>query len=154
MKYYAIPDVENRIVVLEREKAQADQEARRSSHGEALVADAVGPDQINEIVARWTGIPVTRLKTTEKDKLLQMEKVLGHLVVGQKEAVTSVANAIRLQRSGLSNPNQPPSFLFCGPSGTGKTLLTKALAEFLFDDPKSMIRFDMSEYQERHSSVV
>lgn len=151
LKYYAIPDVENRIVVLEREKAQADQEARRSSHGEALVADAVGPDQINEIVARWTGIPVTRLKTTEKDKLLQMEKVLGHLVVGQKEAVTSVANAIRLQRSGLSNPNQPPSFLFCGPSGTGKTLLTKALAEFLFDDPKSMIRFDMSEYQERHS---
>jgi len=151
LKYYAIPDVENRIVVLEREKAQADQEARRSSHGEALVADAVGPDQINEIVARWTGIPVTRLKTTEKDKLLQMEKVLGHLVVGQKEAVTSVANAIRLQRSGLSNPNQPPSFLFCGPSGTGKTLLTKALAEFLFDDAKSMIRFDMSEYQERHS---
>lgn len=151
LKYYAIPDVENRIVVLEREKAQADQEARRSSHGEALVADAVGPDQINEIVARWTGIPVTRLKTTEKDKLLQMEKVLGHLVVGQKEAVTSVANAIRLQRSGLSNPNQPPSFLFCGPSGTGKTLLTKALTEFLFDDAKSMIRFDMSEYQERHS---
>jgi ATP-dependent Clp protease ATP-binding subunit ClpB len=151
LKYYAIPDVENRIVVLEREKAAADQEARRSSHGEALVADAVGPDQINEIVARWTGIPVTRLKTTEKDKLLQMEKVLGHLVVGQKEAVTSVANAIRLQRSGLSNPNQPPSFLFCGPSGTGKTLLTKALAEFLFDDPKAMIRFDMSEYQERHS---
>lgn len=151
LKYYAIPDVESRIEVLEREKAAADHEARRSSHGEALVADAVGPDQINEIVARWTGIPVTRLKTTEKDKLLQMEKVLGHLVVGQKEAVTSVANAIRLQRSGLSNPNQPPSFLFCGPSGTGKTLLTKALAEFLFDDPKAMIRFDMSEYQERHS---
>jgi ATP-dependent Clp protease ATP-binding subunit ClpA len=151
LKYYAIPDVENRIEVLEREKAAADHEARRGDQGEALVADAVGPDQINEIVARWTGIPVTRLKTTEKDKLLQMEKVLGHLVVGQKEAVTSVANAIRLQRSGLSNPNQPPSFLFCGPSGTGKTLLTKALAEFLFDDPKSMIRFDMSEYQERHS---
>jgi len=151
LKYYAIPDVENRIEVLEREKAAADFEARRGDQGEALVADAVGPDQINEIVARWTGIPVTRLKTTEKDKLLQMEKVLGQLVVGQKEAVTSVANAIRLQRSGLSNPNQPPSFLFCGPSGTGKTLLTKALAEFLFDDAKSMIRFDMSEYQERHS---
>jgi ATP-dependent Clp protease ATP-binding subunit ClpA len=151
LKYYAIPDVENRIEVLEREKAAADFEARRGDQGEALVADAVGPDQINEIVARWTGIPVTRLKTTEKDKLLQMEKVLGQLVVGQKEAVTSVANAIRLQRSGLSNPNQPPSFLFCGPSGPGKTLLTKALAEFLFDDAKSMIRFDMSEYQERHS---
>jgi ATP-dependent Clp protease ATP-binding subunit ClpA len=80
-----------------------------------------------------------------------MEKHLGKIVVGQKEAVTSVSNAIRLQRSGLSNPNSPPSFLFCGPSGTGKTLLTKALAEFLFDDPKAMIRFDMSEYQERHS---
>ncbi|KAJ5226175.1 Heat shock protein hsp98 [Penicillium chermesinum] len=80
-----------------------------------------------------------------------MEKHLGKVVVGQKEAVVSVSNAIRLQRSGLSNPNSPPSFLFCGPSGTGKTLLTKALAEFLFDDSKAMIRFDMSEYQERHS---
>jgi len=119
--------------------------------GESLATDTVGPDQINEIVGRWTGIPVTRLRTSEKDKLLQMERHLGKLVVGQKEAVGSVSNAIRLQRSGLSNPNQPPSFLFCGPSGTGKTLLTKALAEFLFDDAKSMIRFDMSEYQERHS---
>jgi ATP-dependent Clp protease ATP-binding subunit ClpA len=80
-----------------------------------------------------------------------MEHALAKIVVGQKEAVQSVSNAIRLQRSGLANPNQPPSFLFCGPSGTGKTLLTKALAEFLFDDPKAMIRFDMSEYQERHS---
>lgn len=153
LKYYAIPDVENRIAQLEREKAQADAEMSTNGHGnnEALMADAVGPDQINEIVARWTGIPVTRLKTSEKDKLLQMERHLGHIVVGQKEAVSSVSNAIRLQRSGLANPNQPPSFLFCGPSGTGKTLLTKALAEFLFDDPKAMIRFDMSEYQERHS---
>ncbi|PNS18497.1 ATP-dependent chaperone ClpB [Sphaceloma murrayae] len=151
LKYYAIPDVEGRIAQLESDKAKADAEARRGSHGESLLTDAVGPDQINEIVARWTGIPVTRLKTTEKEKLLNMEKHLGEVVVGQKEAVTSVSNAIRLQRSGLSNPNQPPSFLFCGPSGTGKTLLTKALAEFLFDDPKSMIRFDMSEYQERHA---
>ncbi len=152
--YYAIPDVEARIQHLEADRAKADADlyARRgSTGGEAMLTDAVGPDQINEIVAKWTGIPVTRLKTSEKDKLLQMEKYLGKIVVGQKEAVTSVANAIRLQRSGLSNPNQPPSFLFCGPSGTGKTLLTKALAEFLFDDPKSMIRFDMSEYQERHS---
>ncbi|CAK4030103.1 heat shock hsp98 [Lecanosticta acicola] len=154
LKYYAIPDVEARIAELEQAKAQAerDEAERNAAYGEqSLVADAVGPDQINEIVARWTGIPVTRLKTTEKEKLLQMEKVLGQQVVGQKEAVTSVANAIRLQRSGLANPGQPPSFLFCGPSGTGKTLLTKALAEFLFDDPKAMIRFDMSEYQERHS---
>ncbi|KZF24080.1 putative heat shock protein Hsp98/Hsp104/ClpA [Xylona heveae TC161] len=153
LKYYAIPDVEHRIEQLEAEKARQDAEmyARRGAGDEPLLTDVVGPDQINEIVARWTGIPVTRLKTTEKDKLLHMEKYLGKIVVGQKEAVTSVANAIRLQRSGLANPNQPPSFLFCGPSGTGKTLLTKALAEFLFDDPKAMIRFDMSEYQERHS---
>ena len=152
--YYAIPDVKQRIDQLEQDRARSDAElyARRGSDGgEAMLTDAVGPDQINEIVARWTGIPVTRLRTSEKDKLLQMEKKLGKIVVGQKEAVTSVSNAIRLQRSGLSNPNQPPSFLFCGPSGTGKTLLTKALAEFLFDDAKAMIRFDMSEYQERHS---
>lgn len=153
--YYAMPDTKARIEQLEADRARADAElyARRGSEGvqEAMLTDAVGPDQINEIVARWTGIPVTRLRTSEKDKLLQMEKHLGKVVVGQQEAVTSVSNAIRLQRSGLSNPNQPPSFLFCGPSGTGKTLLTKALAEFLFDDAKSMIRFDMSEYQERHS---
>nr|POE85159.1 heat shock protein hsp98 [Quercus suber] len=152
LKYYAIPDVELRIEQLEQQKLVAEQEDMARNGGEdKLVADFVGPDQINEIVARWTGIPVTRLKTTEKEKLLQMEKVLGAQVIGQKEAVTSVANAIRLQRSGLANPGQPPSFLFCGPSGTGKTLLTKALAEFLFDDPKAMVRFDMSEYQERHS---
>jgi ATP-dependent Clp protease ATP-binding subunit ClpA len=153
LEYYAIPETKALIERLEADRARADAERRANSGeaGEALLADAVGPDQINEIVARWTGIPVTRLKTTEKDKLLHMEKYLGKVVIGQKEAVTSVSNAIRLQRSGLSNPNSPPSFLFCGPSGTGKTLLTKALAEFLFDDPKAMIRFDMSEYQERHS---
>ena len=154
LKYYAIPDVEARIEQLEEEKKRADQDLytrRGSTEAESLLTDAVGPDQINEIVARWTGIPVTRLRTSEKDKLLQMEKKLSEIVVGQKEAVTSVSNAIRLQRSGLSNPSQPPSFLFCGPSGTGKTLLTKALAEFLFDDAKAMVRFDMSEYQERHS---
>lgn len=153
LEYYAIPETKTLIERLEADRARADaeQRARGTDNGEALLADSVGPDQINEIVARWTGIPVTRLKTTEKDKLLRMEKDLGKLVVGQKEAVTSVSNAIRLQRSGLSNPNSPPSFLFCGPSGTGKTLLTKALAEFLFDDSRAMIRFDMSEYQERHS---
>ncbi|PIG84559.1 heat shock protein hsp98 [Aspergillus arachidicola] len=153
LEYYAIPETKTLIERLEVDRAKADEErrARSGDAGETLLADAVGPDQINEIVARWTGIPVTRLKTTEKDKLLNMERHLAKIVVGQKEAVTSVSNAIRLQRSGLSNPNSPPSFLFCGPSGTGKTLLTKALAEFLFDDPKAMIRFDMSEYQERHS---
>ncbi|KAH7128308.1 heat shock protein-like protein [Dendryphion nanum] len=153
LKYYAIPDVEQRIDELEHEKKRNDAEmfSRQGGTGESLLSDSVGPDQINEIVARWTGIPVTRLRTTEKEKLLNMEQHLGKIVVGQKEAVQAVSNSIRLQRSGLANPNQPPSFLFCGPSGTGKTLLTKALAEFLFDDPKSMIRFDMSEYQERHS---
>ncbi|KAI9817341.1 MAG: Heat shock protein hsp98 [Phylliscum demangeonii] len=154
LQYYAIPELTKRIEELEAAKKTAEKAAfDKHGHdgGQPLITDVVGPDQINEIVARWTGIPVTRLKTSEKDKLLQMEKYLSKIVVGQKEAVTSVANAIRLQRSGLSNPNQPPSFLFCGPSGTGKTLLTKALAEFLFDDPKAMIRFDMSEYQERHS---
>ncbi|KAH7313376.1 heat shock protein [Stachybotrys elegans] len=153
LKYGAIPDMEANIKELEAKKAAADAalNATGADMGAAMITDIVTADHINEIVARWTGIPVTRLRTTEKEKLINMEKVLGKLVVGQKEAVQSVANAIRLQRSGLSNPNQPPSFLFCGPSGTGKTLLTKALAEFLFDDPKSMIRFDMSEYQERHA---
>ncbi|KAI1661756.1 heat shock protein [Daldinia decipiens] len=151
LQYYAIPEQENAIKELERQKAAADAALSQNDIGGSMITDVVGPDQINEIVSRWTGIPVTRLKTSEKEKLIHMEKALGKIVVGQKEAVQAVSNAIRLQRSGLSNPNQPPSFLFCGPSGTGKTLLTKALAEFLFDDPKAMIRFDMSEYQERHS---
>ncbi|KAI1191310.1 putative heat shock protein [Nemania serpens] len=153
LTYYAIPEQEQNIKRLEREKAAADAALSQNPDniGNAMITDVVGPDQINEIVSRWSGIPVTRLKTTEKEKLIHMERALGKTVVGQKEAVQAVSNAIRLQRSGLSNPNQPPSFLFCGPSGTGKTLLTKALAEFLFDDPKAMIRFDMSEYQERHA---
>ncbi|KAF9773196.1 Heat shock protein hsp98 [Fusarium sp. DS 682] len=153
LKYGAIPEQEAVIKELEARKAAADAalNATATTDSGAMVTDIVTADNINEIVARWTGIPVTRLRTSEKEKLIHMEKVLSKVVVGQKEAVQSVANAIRLQRSGLSNPNQPPSFLFCGPSGTGKTLLTKALAEFLFDDAKAMIRFDMSEYQERHA---
>lgn len=153
LTYYAIPDVTNKIKTLENARAQADaeQHVRLGAMGEVSPTDAVGPDQINSIVAKQTGIPITRLRASEREKILHMEQHLQRIVVGQKEAVKSVSNAIRLQRSGLGNPNQPPSFLFCGPSGTGKTLLTKALAEFLFDDPKAMIRFDMSEYQERHS---
>lgn len=153
LKYGAIPEQLAVIKDLEARKVAADAALNASGAdvGGAMVTDIVTADNINEIVARWTGIPVTRLRTSEKEKLIHMEKGLGKIVVGQKEAVQSVANAIRLQRSGLSNPNQPPSFLFCGPSGTGKTLLTKALAEFLFDDSRAMIRFDMSEYQERHS---
>lgn len=153
LKYYGIPELESRIAQLEKDKSAQEHEMLANPGSERpLMSDVVGPDQINEIVARWTGIPVTRLKTTEKEKLLNMEKYLTKAVVGQKEAVKAVSNAIRLSRSGLSNPNQPiASFLFCGPSGTGKTLLSKCLAEFLFDDPKSMIRFDMSEYMEKHS---
>lgn len=153
LTYYAIPDVTAKIKALENARAHADaeQHVRLGAMGEVSPTDAVGPEQINAIVAKQTGIPVTRLRASEREKILHMEQHLQRIVVGQKEAVKSVSNAIRLQRSGLGNPNQPPSFLFCGPSGTGKTLLTKALAEFLFDDPKAMIRFDMSEYQERHS---
>jgi ATP-dependent Clp protease ATP-binding subunit ClpB len=155
LKYYAIPDLKKHIASMESEKAAGDAElaARAAVTGEIpLLTDLVGPDQINDIVARWTGIPITRLRTSEKEKLLQMERYLSKNVVGQREAVRAVANAIRMSRSGLSNPDQPiASFLFCGPSGTGKTLLTKTLAEFLFDDPKAMIRFDMSEYMEKHS---
>lgn len=153
LKYGAIPDQQDVIKRLEVKKAAADAALNEFNvdAGGSMVTDTVDADQINEIVARWTGIPVTRLRTSEKEKLIHMERALSKVVVGQRAAVQSVANAIRLQRSGLSNPNQPPSFLFCGPSGTGKTLLTKALAEFLFDDSRAMIRFDMSEYQERHS---
>lgn len=153
LKYGAIPSQQDVIKRLEAKKAAADAALNESNPdaGGSMVTDTVDADQINEIVARWTGIPVTRLRTSEKEKLIHMERALSKVVVGQREAVRSVANAIRLQRSGLANPNQPPSFLFCGPSGTGKTLLTKALAEFLFDDSRAMIRFDMSEYQERHA---
>lgn len=153
LKYGAIPEQKMVIKTLEEKKAAADASLSMTEEPEGgpMVTDVVSVDHINEIVSRWTGIPVTRLKTSEIEKLVNMEKELSQVVVGQREAVESVANAIRLQRSGLANPNQPPSFLFCGPSGTGKTLLTKALAEFLFDDPKAMIRFDMSEYQERHA---
>ncbi|RMJ20699.1 Heat shock protein, partial [Aspergillus sp. HF37] len=138
LTYYAIPDVAAKIKALENARAQADaeQHARLGAMGEVSPTDAVGPEQINAIVAKMTGIPITRLRASEKEKILHMEQHLQRIVVGQREAVQSVSNAIRLQRSGLGNPNQPPSF---------------SLAEFLFDDPKAMIRFDMSEYQERHS---
>jgi len=155
LTYYGIPDLQKRIELLERQKSQIDAEAAAQMESAGitpLITDVVGPDQICDIVAKWTGIPVTRLKQTEIDKLLNMERVLGRAVVGQKEAVTAVANSIRLSRSGLANSNQPiASLLFVGPSGTGKTLLCKTLAEFLFDDPGAMVRIDMSEYMEKHS---
>ena len=138
IQFYAIPDVKARIDQLEKDRVRADADlyARRGSdavdEGAAMMIDSVGPEQINEIVSRWTGIPITRLRASEKDKLLQMEKRLSQIVIGQREAVTSVSNAIRLQRSGLSNPNQPPTFLFCGPSGTGKISLSRKSHVFLF----------------------
>ncbi|KAI0365266.1 hypothetical protein BV20DRAFT_973459 [Pilatotrama ljubarskyi] len=145
LRYYALPDLQNKLAQLEAKKAEED--AARGSG-----TDTVTPEQIAEIVARWTNIPVTRLMSTEKEKLLRMEKILAESVVGQPEAVKAVANAIRLSRSGLRNANRPiASFLFAGPSGTGKTLMSKTLATILFDSPEAMIRIDGSEYSEKHS---
>jgi len=122
LKYYAIPDLQARIEQLEAKKVAED-----TANGGGT--DTVTPEQIAEIVARWTLIPVTRLMSTEREKLLNMEKVLADSVVGQIDAVKAVANAIRLSRSGLSNPNRPvASFLMAGPSGTGKTLLAKTVS--------------------------
>lgn len=122
IRYYAIPDLQTQL-----EKAQAEEATQGGS-----IADTVTPDAIAEVVARWTGIPVTRLMSTEKEKLLRMERSLSEQVVGQPEAVKAVANAIRLSRSGLGNESRPmASFLFAGPSGTGKTLLSKTVSNHL-----------------------
>jgi ATP-dependent Clp protease ATP-binding subunit ClpB len=119
IRYYAIPELQGKI-----DKAQAEEDAHRGS-----IADTITPGVIAEVVARWTGIPVTRLVSTEKEHLLRLEKMLSEQVVGQPEAVKAVANAIRLSRSGLRNQNRPlASFLFAGPNGTGKNLLSKAVS--------------------------
>ncbi|KAN0124757.1 P-loop containing nucleoside triphosphate hydrolase protein [Russula decolorans] len=145
LRYYALPDLQHRLETLLAKKTDEE----KSGLG---AADTVTPEQIAEIVARWTSIPVTRLMSTEKEKLLRMEKLLSESVVGQPEAVRAVANAIRLSRSGLGNAQRPiASFLMAGPSGTGKTLLSKTLATLLFDSPDAMIRIDGSEYSEKHS---
>jgi len=143
LRYHDIPELENKL---------KRKEARKAADNGKTITDTVTPQSIAEIVARWTGVPVTNLLSTEKEKLLRMEKVVGESVVGQPEAVRAVANAIRLSRSGLRNVGRPiASFLFAGPSGTGKTLLSKTLATLLFDSPDTMIRVDASEYSEKHS---
>jgi ATP-dependent Clp protease ATP-binding subunit ClpA len=145
LRYYALPELKQKLAQAEERKAA--QEAAGGS-----TSDTVTPEAIAEIVGRWTGIAVTKLLSTEKQKLLRMEKILAQSVVGQPEAVKAVANAIRLSRSGLRNEARPiASFLLAGPSGTGKTLLSKTLANILFDSPDAMIRIDSSEYSEKHS---
>ncbi len=123
-----------------------------SSDRARMVRDEVGPDDVAEVVAAWTGIPAGRLLEGETAKLLRMEEELGHRVVGQREAVEAVSDAVRRARAGVSDPDRPTgSFLFLGPTGVGKTELAKALAEFLFDDERALTRIDMSEYGEKHS---
>ncbi|MGC4947327.1 ATP-dependent chaperone ClpB [Streptomyces sp. DT224] len=139
---------------LERELAEADeaeQEAAREPK-ETLVKEEVGPDDIADVVGAWTGIPAGRLLEGETQKLLRMESELGKRLIGQTEAVQAVSDAVRRTRAGIADPDRPTgSFLFLGPTGVGKTELAKALADFLFDDERAMVRIDMSEYGEKHS---
>nr|WP_203598457.1 ATP-dependent chaperone ClpB [Streptomyces sp. SID7909] len=139
---------------LERELAEADeaeQEAAREPK-ETLVKEEVGPDDIADVVGAWTGIPAGRLLEGETQKLLRMESELGKRLIGQTEAVQAVSDAVRRTRAGIADPDRPTgSFLFLGPTGVGKTELAKALADFLFDDERAMVRIDMSEYSEKHS---
>ncbi len=140
LQYGAIPELERKL---------ADAEAREA---EKMVADAVRPEQIAEVVERWTGIPTSKMLEGEREKLLRMEDELHKRVVGQQTAVRAVANAVRRARAGLNDENRPlGSFLFLGPTGVGKTELTKAVAEYLFDDDQAMVRIDMSEFMEKHA---
>ncbi len=137
---------------LEKERAELEAQAVQTKDGGPMVPNEVDEEDIAATVAKWTGIPVTRLLEGETQKLLQMEQRLSRRVVGQDEPIRAVANAVRRARSGLSDPNRPiGSFLFLGPTGVGKTETARALAEFLFDDERAMIRIDMSEYMERHT---
>ena len=143
-----IPAVERQIAEAE---AQAEAQDTRGDD-EPMIAEKVGPAEIAEVIEAWTGIPTGKLLQTETDKLLHMEDELGKRLIGQKDAVRAVSDAVRRSRAGLSDPNRPTgSFLFLGPTGVGKTELAKALAEFLFDDERAMVRIDMSEYSEKHS---
>ncbi|MDP9198739.1 MAG: AAA family ATPase, partial [Pseudomonadota bacterium] len=142
LQHGTIPNLEKRLADAHSAETKAPQ----------LVRNKVGEEEIAEVVSKWTGIPVAKMLEGEREKLLQMEQAIGQRVVGQTEAVKSVADAIRRSRAGLSDPNRPNgSFLFLGPTGVGKTELSKALAEFLFDTEEALIRVDMSEFMEKHS---
>jgi ATP-dependent Clp protease ATP-binding subunit ClpB len=143
INYESIPELEKKIqAVVDTEKSEL----------EPLVGEEVGAEQIAEVVEAWTGIPTGKLLQGETAKLLEMESVLGRRLIGQREAVGAVSDAVRRSRAGISDPNRPTgSFLFLGPTGTGKTELAKSLADFLFDDERAIVRIDMSEYSEKHS---
>ncbi len=139
-------------VIPQLEKQIADIEAQGDDGQVAMVEEAVQPDHIAYVVSRWTGVPVDKMLEGERGKLLRMEDELARRVIGQKEAVEAVSKAVRRARAGLQDPNRPiGSFMFLGPTGVGKTELTKALADFLFDDDQAMVRVDMSEFMEKHS---
>jgi ATP-dependent Clp protease ATP-binding subunit ClpB len=141
-----------KMVALDKKIEESAQKLAELKKSGALLNEEVTEDNIAEVVAKWTGIPVSRLMEGEVQKLIQMETRLHERVVGQDEAITVVANAVRRARAGLKDPQRPVgSFIFLGPTGVGKTELARALAEFLFDDENAMIRIDMSEYQEKHT---
>ncbi|MCH7788560.1 MAG: AAA family ATPase [Acidobacteria bacterium] len=141
-----------RVPEIEVEVANTTQRLAELQSDGAMLKEEVDPEDIAGVVARWTGVPVSRLMEGEMHKLLRLEEVLKERVIGQDEAVASVANAIRRSRAGISDPNRPiGSFLFLGPTGVGKTELARTLADFLFDDDRAMVRIDMSEYMEKHS---
>jgi ATP-dependent Clp protease ATP-binding subunit ClpB len=143
LRYGRIPEVEKKL-----DAALPQAQARES----VMLKEEVGPDDIADVVSAWTGIPAGRLMEGETAKLLRMEEELGKRVVGQRKAVQAVSDAVRRSRAGVADPNRPTgSFLFLGPTGVGKTELAKALADFLFDDERAMVRIDMSEYGEKHS---
>ena len=141
LAYGRIPELEKRLKSIEENEGKS-----------AMVEEAVTPDHIAQVVSRWTGVPVDKMLEGEKEKLLRMEESLAKRVVGQEEAVKAVATAVRRARAGLQDPHRPiGSFMFLGPTGVGKTELTKALAEYLFADEAALVRLDMSEYMEKHS---